>query len=151
MFADSLPKRPDNLTSKGYKREEGPFDEWGASAKKVWFRKRISPPDGELIFDIVIGYELFVSDAPDATWEQNCDYSFEEVRLVVWRKEAVDEDEDEPDDGRKPRIHRVGDHELRPKTLRSLEQFAAVLGYLPPPTGQTSDTSETKGDDQCTT
>jgi hypothetical protein len=87
MFADSLPKRPDTLASKGYEREEGQFDEWGTSTKKVRFRKRIRPLEGDLAFDIVIEYELFVSDDPDATWAENCDYSFEEVRLVVWRKE----------------------------------------------------------------
>jgi hypothetical protein len=132
MFADSLPKRPDTLTSKGYKREDGPFDEWGSSTKRVRFRKRISPLDGELVFDIVIAYELFVSDDPDATWEQNCDYSFEEVRLVVWHKEDADGDEDDTVADRKPRLHKVGTQELHPKTLRSLEQFADVLGYEGP-------------------
>ena len=42
------------------------------------------------MFAIVIEYQLFVSDNPDATTEQNCDYSFEGVRLVVWRKEDAD-------------------------------------------------------------
>ena len=136
MFADSLPKRPDTLTSKGYKREEGPFDEWGSSTKKVRFRKRISPLAGDLMFDIVIEYELFVSDDPDATWEKNCDYSFEEVRLVVWRREEADSEDDDTEAQRKPRLHKVGAHELRPKTLRTLEQFAAVLGYEAPPSVQ---------------
>jgi hypothetical protein len=135
MFADSLPKRPDTLTSKGYKREEGPFDQWGSSTQKVRFRKRIIPLEGDLVFDIVIEYELFVSDDPDATWEQNCDYSFEEVRLVVWRKEDADRDDDDSD--RKPRLHKVGAHELRPKALRSLDHFATVLGYTQPPSGPT--------------
>ena len=70
MFADSLPKRPDTLTSKGYEREEGQFDEWGSSTKNVRFRKRIRPLAGDLMFDIVIEYELFVSDDPDATWNR---------------------------------------------------------------------------------
>ncbi len=133
MFADSLPKRPDTLTSKGYQREEGEFDPWGASVKKVRFRKRIRPTSGKLVFDIVIEYELFVSDDPDATWEQNCNYSFEEVRLVVWRREDADTEDDDPDDGRKTRLLKVGTHELRPKTLRTLEQFAAVLVDPNPP------------------
>jgi hypothetical protein len=132
MFADSLPKRPDTLTSKGYKREEGDFDQWGASTKKVRFRKRIDPPLRSLVFDIVIEYELFVSDDPDASWEDNCNYSFEEIRLVVWRRENVDAEDDDLDADRKPRLQKVGTHELRPETLRTLEQFEAVLGYSPP-------------------
>jgi hypothetical protein len=132
MFADSLPKRPDTLTSKGYKREEGQFDEWGSSTKKVRFRKRLSPLEGDLMFDIVIEYELFVSDDPDATWEQNCDYSFEAVRLVVWRKEDADSGDEDTDADRKTRLQKVGAHELLPKSLRTLEQFAAVLGYEAP-------------------
>jgi hypothetical protein len=131
MFADSLPRRPDALTSKGYTREEGRFDEWGSSTKKVRFRKRISPAEGDLVFDIVIEYELFVADDPDATWDQNCDYTFEEVRLVVWRRAGADGEDD--GSGHKPRLRQVGAHELRPKTLRSLVQFSKVLGYAPPP------------------
>lgn len=136
MFVDSLPKRPDKLTSKGYEREEGEFDQWSASVKKVRFRKRIDPPLGKLVFDIVIEYELCVSDDPDATWEQNCEYTFEEVWLVVWQRIEDADIEDENSDVHKTmRLQETGTHKLRPLTLRMLEQFAVVLGYeQKPPT-----------------
>jgi hypothetical protein len=144
MFADTLPKRPDTLTSKGYERSEGNSDPFGVGVRKVWFRKRIDRPNiddtfgwfgvseeprTELVFDIIIEYELVISDDPDATWEQNCSYSFEEVVLKVWERTLPDSDEDES--AQRAKLRLVGKQTLRPESFRALETFAEILGYQP--------------------
>lgn len=147
MFSDTLPKSPDTLTTRGYTRSEDNHDPFGAGVSKVWFTKRIDRPSDsdwaiysfndsvslemEFVFDIIIQYELSVSDAPQATWDQNCSYLFEEVVLKIWKREQAESEDNEVEQNQIEKLIFASQQTLRPRTFRALESFAEVLGYKP--------------------
>lgn len=138
MIEDSTLKRRMTLISKGYVEVES----YEFTSKTVRFRKRIRPRDGVLAYDIVIKYDVILSDHYVGSLEDNSDYYFEGVRLVVWRRDDVDPYDDDTDSDCKPLLRKIGSQEIHPPTLRMLEQFAAVLGYSPPPATDTDSEAE---------
>lgn len=138
MIENSTLKRRMTLISKGYVQE----DIYELADKTVQFRKRIRPQEGVLAYDIVIKYDVFLSDHYRGSLEDNSTYFFEGVRLVVWRRDDVDSYDDDADSDYKPLLRKIGSQEIHPTTLRMLEQFAAVLGYSPPPATETDSETE---------
>src|SRR5262245_58534419 len=87
-FRDSLPRRPDSLVKRGYKR----FDEETTdSSRWVWFKKRRKTLDGHHVLEVAIRYELSIGDALGATYAQNCDYAFNDVEISLSEIEPEEE------------------------------------------------------------
>lgn len=128
MYADTLPEHPDDLIKMGYERRE---EETSESGRWAEYRKRVRHSWETVAFDIVLVYHLSISDDPLATWTENCDYFFEEVRMIIWneRDESTDGSEGDQSDERTQQHFEVGMYTLFPATLAALEAFAGILGY----------------------
>jgi hypothetical protein len=139
MFIDTLPHDPDDLIERGYERcDESTSD----PIRSVRYRKRINPDPATLFdfakgytharwpavaFDVTITYTLYISDDPFATWRENCDYSFEEVCLVVYDAREVESD-DSDDEAREVQLTKIGERVIFPETLDELDRLAKMLG-----------------------
>ncbi len=124
MFRDTLPSDPDELIRLGYERHE---ENTSDPCRWVRYRKRIDIPWKELVFDIVIVFELYIDDDPFCSYTENCDYGFPKAELVVWQREEVLLDHNPCEE----RLVEIGSHDISPTSLKQLEQFAIAIGFKP--------------------
>lgn len=117
-------KEPEFLIGNGYARRE---EETTESVRLVWYEKTFGSFESNLRFVIQIEFELSISDAPYASWTENCTYCFNGVYLVVidrqmrrWDNVTYEEDTECPG--------RIGRYKLEIHTMSRLRSLCSVLG-----------------------
>jgi hypothetical protein len=81
----------------------------------------------DLVFDVVIVFELSISDYPFCPTADNFTYGFDKVELVVWQSREYFLDQEHCQE----QLVEIGSHDVYPTSLRQLEGFAVALGYKP--------------------
>ena len=111
----------------GFTKEE---EDTTDSNRLIWYTMTFDPCDSNVRFKLVITFDLSISDNPEATWIENCLYSWKgchievvDRQMVERRKEDFDEDTEDP--------RTIGIYPLSAYTLEEITSLTKTLGKKP--------------------
>ena len=115
------------LRNKGFDCKE----EFSAETSRwVWYFIKIEKPHSNILFHVVIRFELLISDSPSATYDDNHDMQFEDTYLLIYDRQMEQEGHtyDEPIyDEDTESIHRIGRFTIHPQSFADLGTLIAML------------------------